>query len=278
VIPAHKKDFPVLRQTVLSTLRYIGDVRRVLVVANAPFSFPDDRVEWRPEPTSGLPTLADLQERWTARGGTGPNRASWVYQQLLKLGAPQYIPDLSPSYLCVDSDVIWLRPVSFLLPEIRFPYSRATEYHEPYRVAHARLLGSPPKNAFSFTAHHMLYDQAFLHELFDDIERHTGQPWHDAYFDAADPTEQSSINEQDVYGHWVIEHHPEWSAHRQLRWRDTTVVPSAVGRALLGLDFEFVAAHAYARRTRADWIREAALRLRIEFQTALGQSVRSRLP
>jgi hypothetical protein len=253
VIPAHEKDYPTLRRAVRSVLRHVTPVRRVLVVAASPFEHPDDRVHWIAEPSPPqLPTLADVRERWAQANPDTVARASWVYQQLLKLGADRYIDDLSSAYLVVDSDVVFLRPVSFDPDTLgRFPFSHAPESHEPYREVFRRLFGEEPPTTASFIAHHMLFDRMFVNELFAELERRHGRPWYEALLDAVDPAEVSGVSEWEIYGWWVLAHHPNVARQRQLVWRDVPTIPGPLGRAILGLDFDFVVAHRWLRQTRS---------------------------
>ncbi|CAN5216703.1 hypothetical protein BH20ACT16_BH20ACT16_03230 [soil metagenome] len=266
VIPAHEKDFEVLTHAVRGALRHVSPLRRVLVVSAQPFDWPTSDVVWVPEPDAPFPTLADVRSRWAAHRPDSVWRAGWIYQQLLKLGAGEYIADLSDSYLVIDSDVIFLRPVSYDPAEqTRFPWTRAFEYHDPYRQAYARLFGEEPPIGQSLTAHHMLYDRALMSELFAELcERH-GRAWFDAFMDVGvDYDESSSISEMDIYGWWAIARHPELSRHRQLAWCDVRRIPTAVGRAQMAADFDFVAAHAWARVRRQEHYRETALRVGAE--------------
>jgi hypothetical protein len=98
----------------------------------------------------------------------------------------------------------------------------------------------------------MLYDRAFLSEMFDEIEQRHGKPWYWAYMDAADKSEESSISEMDVYGPWVVARHPRDARRRQLHWRDVRVVPGPLGRAMYAPDYDFVAAHAWYRQQRVE--------------------------
>lgn len=266
VIPAHEKDFPLLRMAVRAVLRHLSTVRRVHVVSAQPFDSGSDRVRWIPEPAlPQLPTLPDVRARWAEENQETAARAPWVYQQLLKLGAGSYIDDLSSSYLVVDADVIFLRPVSFD-PDLvgRFPFSRAFEHHPPYRDAYARLLGARPGTGFSLTAHHMLYDRVLMSELHSELEQRHGVPWYWAYVDGVDKSEVSSISEMDIYGWWVLGRHPELGKVRQLHWRDVRVPPGILGRATLAPDFDFVAAHAWYRQSRLERYRSAPLRVAAE--------------
>jgi hypothetical protein len=265
MIPAHEKDYGVLPDCLRSVLRHVSPIRRVLVVATRPFEYPDDRVSWVSEPTD-LPALGDVRNRLAA----GSSRASWLYQQVLKLGADLFVADLTASYLVIDSDVIFLRPVSFD-PETegRFPYSRALEFHLPYREAYERLFGKPPNAGFSLTAHHMLFDRAWLGEMRSEIEKLHAKPWHDAFVDAAGKDSHSPISEWNVYGWWVLDHYPEESQHRQLQWGDVRGAPGLVQRAALAAHFDYVAAHAWAREPRPRRYVTGAARIAAEVKAVL---------
>ena len=263
VVPAHHKDFDTLEHCVRSVARHVAGVRRICVVADQPFSSREKLVEWVAEPEPPvLPGIAEIRSQWEREAPENAGRAPWVFQQLLKLGAKEFVDGLSQRYLVVDSDVIFLRAVSFAGP--RFPYSRSTELNPPYAESYRRLIGEDQPGDQSYTAHHMLYDQGFLGELFDEIGSRHGKSWAQAYVDAVDFTEPNSINEQDTYAHWVISRHPEDAVHRQLRWRDSNFVPGLFARATLSLDYDFVAAHAYRRESKAQRLKHVLARIRDE--------------
>jgi Family of unknown function (DUF6492) len=273
VIPAHAKDFAVLRHAVRSVLRHVTPLGRVYVVSQTRFSWPGERVTWVPEPSSpGFLALEDVHLRWPEQHPETVHRAGWVYQQILKLGAGEYIEDLSPRFLAMDADVVFLRRVSFGEELGRFPYSRATEYHEPYAAAYRQLVGEEPPGGQSFVAHHMLFDRALLAELCETIAQRHATPWQRAYLDSVEFAEPSGIGEWDTYGYWVLTHHPELARHRQLFWRDAQVQPGPLGRAVLGLDYDFVAVHAYGRRPRARRLTATIARLTGELAAALRRS------
>lgn len=251
-----------------SVVRHVDDLRRVWVVADRRFSSRHPQVEWVAEPSGSiLPSIAQIRERWARHHPENAGRASWAYQQLLKLGAANYIDGLSERYLAIDSDLIFLRRVTFA--GARFPYSRSTEYHRPYQEAYRRLLGEEPRGDESYTAHHMLYDQGFLAQMFGQIERLHDERWAEAYVGAIDFSQASSINEQDTYAHWVRTHHPDDAEHRQLRWRDSNFVPGLLARAALSLDYDFVAAHAYRRETKLQRALHVTARVRDEIRAAV---------
>jgi hypothetical protein len=266
LIPAHEKDFGVLSHAVRAALRHVSPVRRVVVVSAQPFRWPTSDVVWMPEPDAPFPALEQIRAQWQERRPDRASRASWIYQQLLKLGAGEYVPDLSASYLVIDSDVIFLRPVSFdPAQHTRFPWSRAFEYHPPYREAYVRLFGEAPPIGQSLTAHHMLYDRTLVDELFAELRQRHGRTWFDAYTEVGvDYDEYSAISEMDIYGWWVLARHPELARHRQLQWRDVRTIPNLLGRAQMAGDFDFVAAHAWARIPRYERYATATLRVGAE--------------
>jgi hypothetical protein len=259
VIPAHPKDFPVLRHAVRGVLRYIEPLRRVYIVASQPFDTKDSRVVWIPESAaSELPTADLLRQRWEPHGPAAADRAGWIYQQILKLGVPEYVPDLLANYMLIDADVIWLRRLAVRVDEtVRFPFTRAFEHHQPYRDAYRRLFGATPGSPFSLTAHQMVYDKTLLAEMKRAIEARHGVAWWEAYIAAADPLEPSAISELDIYGLWVLDQHPEVALDRPLTYLNVAIVPGPLGRAAYARDFDFVAAHAWMRAPR--WVRSGQI-------------------
>jgi hypothetical protein len=249
VIAAHPKDFPTLNLSVDGAVRNVAGLRNIFVVSPERYTSDLPEVRWIPEPNRpDFPTVDYVRRRWERENPKLASRAGWVYQQLLSLGAAAYIPDLLSTYLCIDADTIFLRQLTFVVAGKRFVYSAsAYEEHEPYLKSYRRLTGEEPLRR-SFTAHHMVYDVAMLEELFAHIARLHKKPWFDAYLDSIDYAESSPVNEQDLYGNWMVLHHPALAVQRQLAWADIRYVPTRWRRKRLARDFDFVSAHAYMRQ------------------------------
>jgi hypothetical protein len=265
VIPAHPKDFAVLRHGLRALLRHVSPIRRVLVVAPQQFHARDARVHWIADPPADvLPRPATIAARWPA-GSPGARRGGWLYQQLLKLGATTYIEDLSSTYVVLDADVVFLRPVLLdLSPGKRMRYSLSAEHVPEYADAYERLVGQRPPIERSLTAHHMVADRGLMAEMTAELQARAGVPWYDAFVDAVDPSHPSSACEQSTYGWWVLARHPELAEHRQLHWHDVRAAPSLVERARLAPDFDYVAAHAWKHEPRVRRASGSALRLAAE--------------
>ncbi len=265
VIPAHPKDFPVLRHGLRALLRHVTPIRHAIVVAPQQFEARDPRVRWVADPPADvLPRPQTLAARWPA-DSAGAWRAGWLYQQLLKLGASTYIEDLTDNYVVVDADVVFLRPVSFALPPgKRMLYSLSAEHVPPYAETYERLFGRRPPIQRSLTAHHMVADRGLMAQMTAELERRAGVAWYDAFVDAVDPTQVSAACEQSTYGWWVLDRHPDLVEHRQLQWHDVRSAPSLFARARLAPDFDFVAAHAWKHERLLRRATSHALRLAAE--------------
>ena len=175
------------------------------------------RVAWVPESSAtSLPTGAQLSERWTKHGTTAAARSGWIYQQLLKLGVPEYVPEISSAYMLVDADVIWLRPWTIAIDDdIRFPYTQAFESHPPYRDwLISALWCSAAGSVLADRSSDGVRPRAVV-AMKQAIEASHGVAWWDAYVQAADPLEPSSISEMDIFGLWVLDNHPAAASHRQ---------------------------------------------------------------
>lgn len=260
VIPVHPKDHRTLGTAIAGAERNIHCIRRIYIVSAEAYESRSPILRWAPEPTRhDFATLAEVRDRWNRENPSLAWRAGWLYQQILSLGAARYIDDLLPTYLQINADTIFLRPVQFYFEGKRFvdtdsPYPE----HRPYLEAYRRLTGEEPLRR-SFTAHHMLYNQALLEGLFSHIERKHGKAWFTAYLDSIDYREISAINEQDIYGNWVTSHYPETVCQRPLAWRDVRYVPRGLARSRLARRFDFVSAHTYMDQGLLPWILDRSL-------------------
>lgn len=264
VIPAHPKDFPVLRHGLRALLRHVSPIRRIVVIAPQPFEARDPRVRWVADPpVDVLPSPKAIAARW-APDSAAAGRAGWLYQQLVKLGAASYVEDLTETFVVVDADVVFLRPVAFdLSAGKRNRYSLSAEHVPPYADAYERLVGRRPPTDRSLTAHHMVIDRGLMAELTAELERRTGVPWYDAFLGAVDPSQPAAC-EQSTYGWWVLDRHPELAEHRQLQWHDVRAAPSLFERARLAPDFDFVAAHAWKHESFVQRASSGTLRVAAE--------------
>ena len=184
VIPCSPKDLETLELCIQSVRRYAENIRRIIVISKDRLT---NSAEWFPE--SQFPFSKEMIAQEIFAGETGraeeflaaPNtRIGWIYQQFLKFYAPFTIPGISSNVLIVDSDVIFLQPVSFITKKGAPLFTPATEYADSYFEHAARLLPGLQRvyRAHSGIAHHMLFQRPILEDLFTLIRQtHGAEPW-----------------------------------------------------------------------------------------------------
>lgn len=111
----------------------------------------------------------------------------WWYQQILKMGAVNKIPDISEPYMVWDSDLIpterWEIYPTKESPNYKFAILQENARSEwnilQYKESIFELISmntiEPDKG--TFVPHHFIMYKSVLEELFQHIERKSGKPW-----------------------------------------------------------------------------------------------------
>lgn len=171
------------------------------------------------------------------------DRNGWYLQQLLKLYAWKYIPDLLERYLVIDSDTFFIKPTTFVTEEAAL-YAYGTEYHIPYFQHMKRLHPSFERTVTcSGICHHMLFQTKYLKELIklvEDYHKNTSEFWQ-IFLIQVDPTQipYSGASEYELYFHYVYHAHPEEALLRTLNWANS---PSYIDPT-----YDFISWHWYSR-------------------------------
>lgn len=215
VVPFHIKDTPTL-DLCIQGLKRIGIERIFLISAEKPV----DEVYFINENE-----LKDIFPLKSLKGMT--ERAGWLFQQLLKLGADQWIPDLQDDYLICDSDIIFVSNPYEDVEDGKFPYDKAYtgEYHLPYRLNYQRLMKEEPEAGFSFINHNMVFKKKFVRELKSHIEKANKIRWDLAILQNTDLTALSDFSEYDLYGNWVTKYKGYAAQRTHMRIADIDRVP-----------------------------------------------------
>jgi len=240
IVPYHKKDRALLNYCIRGIRQNLDDAGRILVVCSqackedverAGEIFVDEDLV-----VAGLNSQSYSHWRWL-----------WYWQQILKLSAADIVA--TPYYLVVDSDVVFLRPVKLFNPEGKPFYATATEYHQPYFDVFWQLLGIKPNREYSFTVHHMIYNMHIVKEMRDRFRPE--KPWWKNIVRYVEPqppwNHMSQVNEQETYGHYIKEMHPEEVNIRPLRFENVNVLPNEEMLKKLAEHYHFCSFHAWAR-------------------------------
>lgn len=174
-------------------------------------------------------------------------RAGWYFQQVLKLGLATKL--CSKYYLVVDSDVVFVRPVSFF-SQGKPLYAVGSEYHAPYFAAYRELIGTDANREYSFIVHHMVFSSEIVLELLSSFR--TTEPWWKAIAEYATPRPPfyslSQFSEYETYGHFLKERHPDDFSIRVLHWLNEPGCPTERRLHLIARRFDFAAFHEYMRK------------------------------
>jgi hypothetical protein len=227
VIPSTHKDAAVLSHCIKGIKQNCQDVRRIIVISKSPMT---TEAEWISE--EYFPFTKEEVALYLNRGNANkaqqylnerPSRVGWYFQQLLKFYAAFNIPNISSNVLIVDSDTIFLRPVSFLNHNDAGIYNLGVDYHRPY-FEHAAKLVPGFKEIFPGTSavcHHMLFQREVLKDLFKTVEDHHQMEFWQAFCLLVDPIhlKRSGASEYEIYFNFVFSQTDQVYI-RQLSWSE----------------------------------------------------------
>lgn len=142
----------------------------------------------------------------------------WWWQQLLKLGAAQCIPDLSENFYVWDGDLIVLKPWQLSVPRSHGPgedfhiailqEAARSEFNKAqYKASVQQMLGMDPTFPLgegTFVAHHMAFNQATVSKLVQHMTaRLPGDlPWPAKLLQTS--AQNYRMSEYMLYSTWVL--------------------------------------------------------------------------
>jgi hypothetical protein len=251
VIPSTEKDLYTLNLCIDGIRKNGENIRRIIVVSKNKLT---DQAEWYNEASYPFSfqdvakALAQgdlhLQKTLSIHG----SRTGWYYQQLLKLYAPLVIPDISSNVLILDSDTIFLNPVTFLNNENAGMYNTGVEYNDPY-FRHAELLIPGFYKIFpdySGISHHMIFQRPVIDKLFSQVESTYSEPFWSAFCHLVDKNGVfgSGASEYEIYFNYVFSLTDQVSI-RQFNWRNIQRLKEI--RSLKKQGLHYVSIHTYDR-------------------------------
>ncbi len=243
VIPSTFKDVKTLNYCIDGIKKNCRNIRRVIVVSPQKLT---DKAEWFDEklyPFSKLDVAIEIFKGDTAKGEklvSTPYWCGWYYQQLLKLYAPYVIPGISSNVLILDSDTIFLRPVTFLSEDNAGMYNPGTEYVKTYFEHAARFVPGLTKlyKQHSGISHHMLFQRCVLDDLFNTVEQHHKKPLWLAFCHSVDrenPKTQGAA-EYEIYFNFLFSRSTQPHI-RPLKWKDVRSINHLKFYRMLGYDY-----------------------------------------
>ena len=175
-----------------------------------------------------------------------PGRFGWLFQQTVKLLSHRVLKELTESYLCLDADTIFTRPVEF--DTDKFQYLKVEEYHRPYLETYSKLYDSR-SCGFSMISHHMMFNKTYMEELISSIESKHDSTFLDALLKSIDVNQKSTFSEWDLYGNFMLLHHGDVCELRELEWyNNVTNIPGEWELEQYHNVYDFVSTHAHKRK------------------------------
>jgi hypothetical protein len=154
------------------------------------------------------------------------NRNGWYFQQLLKLYASFVIEGILDTYLVIDADVFFLKPLEFY-KDSKYLFTISNENHKPYFDHMTKLHPSFIKQTmYSGIAHHMIFNKVIIKEMFDKVEcHHNNRPFWLIFIEAVDEHKkhnrdviESGASEYELYFNYMLIYHKDIIEIRNLNW------------------------------------------------------------
>lgn len=247
LILSHQKDFDSLLLCIDGIKKNILNLNNIFVVSNVDPNI-NDVIYISEDRYKQFVNFEKIVNKFESCNLNYSYRSGWIYQQFLKLLSAKAIPELTNSYVVVDSDTIFLRPVTF--DAEKFYYCKAFEYHIPYLSTIKKILGIEETIGFSTICHHMIFNRKILNEMIDYVEtRFNSNSFFDCLLDLIDYNELSSLSEWDLYSNYTLINHPELCEQRQLKWIDIDYLPEQNDLNNLKENLDFISCHSYLRKS-----------------------------
>lgn len=161
-------------------------------------------------------------------GQENSNRAGWYFQQLLKLYVFKIIPNLSENFLIVDSETVFLNPVTFVEGD-KLLFATGNEYNKPY-FDHMKCLFKDQLvkqlSQKSGVVHHMIFSKKYLKQMLDTVQNiNNSEPWM-AFMECVNKTKAggSEMSEYEIFFNFMLQYNPNNTKIRELRWIDVQYI------------------------------------------------------
>ena len=169
-------------------------------------------------------------------------RNGWYLQQLIKLYSTFVIPNITKTYLVLDADTYFLKPVIFIKNN-KCMYNSGYEYHEPYFDHMKKLHPSFTKiyeNKSGIT-HHMMLQRSYIKEIIRLVESKHNDKFYNVFLKNIDVPRKSGASEYEIYFNYMLKNHSDKIIIRDLKWRNTDEL-------LLSAECDYISYHWYKRK------------------------------
>jgi hypothetical protein len=151
------------------------------------------------------------------------HRSGWYLQQLLKIYACKYIPQMNDNFIIIDADVIFHKPVAFF-KENKLLFNVGKEHHIPY-FDHMKKMHPSLYRVLNCSGicHLMPMKRQIVNEFISMIERHHNKEFWKLFLEFVEPVEYawSGASEYEMLFNYTILYHQDLYEIRPLLWKNT---------------------------------------------------------
>jgi hypothetical protein len=149
-------------------------------------------------------------------------RAGWYLQQLIKLYAGIVIPDITPDYLVIDADTVFLKPTTFFEGNIPL-YNTGTQINDAY---FQHMYAMHPSLDYiaecSGICHHMIFQCHILRHIMELIEIYHNKPFYQIFLECISPLNVfAGASEYEIYFNFLHIYYEGHFKIRSLIWKNS---------------------------------------------------------
>ena len=145
------------------------------------------------------------------------DRNGWYLQQLLKFYAGFVIPDILDTYLVLDADIFFMKPIIFM-ENNKCLYNYGIRHNEPYFVHMKKLHPDFNKcSKMSGICDHMILETKYIKEIIDIVEKYHNKPFYTVFIENITDYEGSGASEFEIYFNYVLRKYPDKIKIRKLK-------------------------------------------------------------
>lgn len=223
LMPVHPKDADRLVITIPAIKRFLAHPIEDIVIISPPdaglrnlagelgATFVDER-----------DVLPENVANFVCIDKNGRNRNGWIRQQYIKLSWPQWLQ--AQRVVTIDSDTRPVRPLRFIDDAGRTIFYTSDEYSRTYFEAVTALLGPIKRAPWSFVAHKMMFERAYLQQIYEQIAGRSGKDWCTTVLESVNTEEPEFFSEFELYGNYMFSFHREKIATRY--WMNKKISPA----------------------------------------------------
>lgn len=238
VIPVGPSEYNQIEKQLEYTKKNIIGYRKIFIITNT-----DQNTKELPGCVMINESIFPFSLKDVYRFHGETKRAGWYLQQLLKLYCGFVVPDILETYLVIDADTYFLRPVSFMYQN-KILFNPGSEHHFPYFEHMKKLHPTLIRRAenLSGISHHMIFNRNDIKDLFRLVENnHSNQPFWKVFLQEVDPNHyvNSGASEYEIYFNFMIAYKSDRFFIRPLKRAEVLTNPESYQM----YDLDYISCH-----------------------------------